>query len=109
MDNSIGSFSLTPSMKNLASGDPSNASGDSDSPASAKLMNSFGETFKEKIGQVESLQQSAQTKMKKFAAGEIDDVHDVSVSLQKANMGLNLASAVRSKVLQGIQELQQMG
>lgn len=108
MDNSIGSFSLTPSMKNLASS-TGDASEDSDSPATAELMDSFGETFKEKIGQVESLQQQAQTKMKKFAAGEIDDVHDVSVSMQKANMGLNVASAVRSKVLQGIQELQQMG
>lgn len=109
MDNSIGSFSLTPGMKHLASENGSNASGDSDSPATGQLMDSFGETFKDKIGQVESLQQNAQTKMKKFAAGEIDDVHDVSVSLQKANMGLNVATAVRSKVLQGIQELQQMG
>jgi len=109
MDNSIGSYSLTPSMKHLTPDSGSSASEESDSSASARLMNSFGETFKEKIGQVESLQQQAQTKMKKFAAGEIDDVHDVSVSMQKASMGLNVASAVRSKVLQGIQELQQMG
>lgn len=74
-----------------------------------ELMNSFGETLKNKLNQVESLQQNAQTKMQKFAAGEIDDVHDVSISMQKAQMGLNVASAVRRKVLEGFNELQQMG
>jgi flagellar hook-basal body complex protein FliE len=99
---------LTPDMKNLASGSGA-SSENSDSPSSEKLMDSFGKTFKQKLGQLESLQQDAQIKMQKFAAGEIEDVHDVSVSLQKANMGLNMATAVRQKVLEGIQELQQMG
>jgi len=108
MDNSIGGFSLTPDMKNLASGVES-PSESSDPPSSEKLMNSFGKTLKNKLAQVENLQQTAQTKMQKFAAGEIDDVHDVSISMQKANMGLNMATAVRQKVLEGVQELQQMG
>jgi flagellar hook-basal body complex protein FliE len=33
----------------------------------------------------------------------------VSISMQKASMGLNMATAVRQKVLEGVQELQQMG
>lgn len=107
MDNSIGGFSLTPDMKDLASGVESPS--ESDPPSSQKLMNSFGKTLKNKLAQVENLQQTAQTKMQKFAAGEIDDVHDVSISMQKASMGLNMATAVRQKVLEGVQELQQMG
>ncbi len=108
LDNSIGGFSLTPDMKNLVS-EAESSSESADAPSSEKLMNSFGKTFKDKLAEVESLQQDAQMKMQKFAAGEIEDVHDVSVSLQKANMGLNMATAVRQKVLEGIQTLQQMG
>lgn len=109
MDNSVSSFDLTPQMQQLTSdslGDSSDQSGPS---ASQELMKSFSDTFEEKINQVESLQQDAQMKMKKFAAGEIDDVHEVSTSMQKASMGLNLASAVRTKVLESFDELQQMG
>ncbi|MFB6344692.1 MAG: flagellar hook-basal body complex protein FliE [bacterium] len=80
-----------------------------DSSETAQLMNSFGETLQNKLNQVESMQKNAQTKMQKFAAGEIENVHDVSISLQKAQMGLNTASAVRRKVLQAFDELQQMG
>jgi flagellar hook-basal body complex protein FliE len=85
----------------------SDATDGEDSPTK-ELMTSFGETLGNKLQQVESLQNTAQTKMQKFAAGEIDDVHDVSVSMQKAQMGLNVASAVRRKVLEGFTELQQM-
>jgi flagellar hook-basal body complex protein FliE len=107
LDSSISSFSLTPELKNLA---PPQSQEDESSgqSASQQLMNSFSDTLTQKLHQVESLQQNAQTKMKQFASGQIDDVHDVSVSLQKASMGLNVATAVRQKVLEGIDELQQM-
>jgi len=107
VDNSVGSFSITPEMKELSKDSPSADS--SESSASQELMGSFSKTLTQKLNQVESLQKNAQTKMKQFASGEIDDVHDVSVALQKASMGLNIATAVRQKVLEGIDELQQMG
>jgi flagellar hook-basal body complex protein FliE len=108
VNNAVSSFSITPDMESLSTG--MEESSESSEPSSSKqLMDSFGDTLTRKLGQVESLQQQAQSKMQKFAAGEIDDVHDVSISLQKASMGLNVATAVRRKVLQGISELQQMG
>lgn len=109
MSSTFNLTSLTPSPTLLnQSNNLSSAESSGESSETEKLINSFGETLQNKLQQVESMQQTAQTKMKKFASGEIDDVHDVSVAMQKAQMSLNVASAVRRKVLQGFNELQQM-
>lgn len=76
--------------------------------SSAELMNSFGRVLASKLNQVDQLQRTAQTKSRQFAAGKIDNVHEVSIATQKANMGLQLAGLVRQKVLQGFQQLQQL-
>lgn len=101
--------SLTPNPTLMDQATPSQSSGESSSSSeTGELMESFGETLSNKLQEVESMQNTAQTKMQQFAAGEIDDVHDVSIAMQKAQMGLNVASAVRRKVIQGFDELQQM-
>lgn len=109
MSGSFDLVSLTPRSTLLNESLPTDSTSQSDDPsATEEMIDSFGKTLSNKLQQVESLQKTAQTKMQKFAAGEIEDVHDVSIAMQKARMGLNVASAVRTKVLEGINELQQM-
>jgi flagellar hook-basal body complex protein FliE len=101
-------FSMMPRPKLLDQGPLASESDDSTSSPSEKLMTSFGQEFEKRIGQVQSMQDNAQKKMRQFAAGKLESVHDVSVAVQKANMGFRLAGLVREKVLSGFEELQQM-
>lgn len=109
MNNTISSFSLTPSPKQFEGINYQDSESSSTDSSANELMESFGNTLSNKLNQVESLQQESHSKMKQFASGQIDDVHDVSVAMQKANMGINIATSVRKKVLDSLQTLQQMG
>ncbi|MFB6356033.1 MAG: flagellar hook-basal body complex protein FliE [bacterium] len=111
MNGSESLFSLTPtprtsSMESLSNqADISSQESESDTQ---KLMSSFQEVLRNKIQQVDQLHRTAQTKMQKFAAGEIDNVHDVSISMQKARMGIKLMNLVRKKILSGFDDLKQL-
>lgn len=105
---------VSPSMDGISSLTPQKQlfnSGKSDSSYSSPtydLTKQFGNLLTDKLNQVESSQKKAHEKMRLFAAGKIDDVHDVSVALRKAKMALKLTTMVRSKLVQGYQKLSKM-
>jgi len=109
MPGPVGTSSLTPSPRSNSPSEPFSSDSDSsDRSATQKLMSSFQEVLTERLNQVDQLQRDAHTKMKKFAAGEIDNVHDVTVALQKANMSVQLATLFRQQILAGYDELKQL-
>lgn len=101
-------FSTMPKPKLLDRPPSSSSTPDSSSSEAKQLMDSFGMELEKRVNQIKSMQDNAQTKMRQFAAGKLDSVHDVSVAVQKANMGFRLAGLVRQKVLSGFETLQQM-
>ena len=69
---------------------------------------SFTDILKAGIGQVNSLQMEADDLAAQFAAGETDNIHGVLIAGEKADIALQLATAVRSKILDAYQEIMRM-
>ncbi len=101
MSSSINGLSLTPQQQLL---DSSKTDSSFSSPTK-DLTDTFGKLLQNKLNEVEAAQKNAHEKMRLFAAGKIDDVHDVSIAMQKAKMALKLTTMIRSKLVQSYQTL----
>ena len=72
------------------------------------LSVSFADVLKAGLGEVSNLQAEASDLAAKFAAGETDNIHQVLIAGEKADIALQLATAVRSKLLDAYQEIMRM-
>lgn len=75
--------------------------GDSSTP-------SFSSVLAGALGEVNSLQNDANSQAEAFALGQTSDIHSVMIAAQKATVALDLATEVRSKVLDAYQQVMQM-
>jgi flagellar hook-basal body complex protein FliE len=73
------------------------ASGGSPAPAP------FSDLLANAVGQVNQLEQQAQTAVSGLITGNGVDVHQAMIATEKANMAFELALAVRSKAVQAYQ------
>jgi len=108
MADPIDMISLTPRPSSGSVDMSGNQQNESNESSTQRLMKSFHEVLTERINQVDAMHKDAHRKMKQFAAGEIDNVHDVSIAMQKADMAVNLATMFREKILTAFNELQQL-
>lgn len=69
---------------------------------------SFLDELKSKIGEVNKLQNSADSAIKHSAAGGIDGIPETMIKLEEANMSLTLVAKVRDKALSAYQQVMQM-
>ncbi len=69
---------------------------------------SFEDLLKESMIQVNSLEQHSDTMMKRMATGDVDDISEVVLSVQRAEIALRLLSEVRNKLLDAYQQLARM-
>lgn len=68
----------------------------------------FAEMFKEAITKVNNMQKNADLTAQKFAVGEIENIHDVTIATEQAELALNLTIAVRNKVVDAYKEIMRM-
>lgn len=69
----------------------------------------FSQKLKAAVDQVNDAQQSAGKLSKKFASGDTNtDLHEVMVSLQKANVSFQSMVQVRNKLVTAYQEIMNM-
>lgn len=69
----------------------------------------FGEKLKAAVDQVNNTQQSAGELTKAFASGETDkNLHEVMISLQKADISFQSMIQVRNKLVTAYQEIMRM-
>jgi flagellar hook-basal body complex protein FliE len=66
---------------------------------------SFSETVKKAIGSVNTLQSEADEMARKLATGELEDVHQAVLAMNKAKLAFDFTLAVRNKVLEAYQEI----
>jgi flagellar hook-basal body complex protein FliE len=66
---------------------------------------SFGEILGEAINRLNESQVRADVAVRKFLAGEVEDVHQVVIALREAELTMQLAVEVRNKILEAYQEL----
>ncbi|GEA16645.1 flagellar hook-basal body complex protein FliE [Moorella sp. E308F] len=72
------------------------------------VAGSFAEILMEKLGEINTLQQQADALTQEYLAGKIEDVHQVMLALEQANLSLQLAVQVRNKVVEAYQEISRM-
>lgn len=69
---------------------------------------SFGELLTDAIGEVQRLQSEADTTIKKLVAGEIKDVTDAMVAVERADVAFQTMMVVRNKIVQAYEEVMRM-
>jgi flagellar hook-basal body complex protein FliE len=65
----------------------------------------FGDLLTDAVGQVNQLEDQAQTAVSGLMTGSGVDVHQAMIATQKASMGFELALAVRNKAVQAYQSV----
>lgn len=68
----------------------------------------FGELLKNAIGEVNSLQQQSADMKTKLVTGEIEDIHQVMIAAEKADLAFQLTLQIRTKVIEAYQEIMRM-
>ncbi|MFW6273338.1 MAG: flagellar hook-basal body complex protein FliE [Halanaerobium sp.] len=71
-------------------------------------VNTFGEMFKEQLAEVDQLVKDSEKVSTDFAAGKIDNVHDVMIAGEKAKTAVNLTTAIQSKALSAYEEIMRL-
>ena len=69
---------------------------------------SFENTLKEFIKDVNSLQNQASEATEKLAAGEITDVHQVMIAVEEASIAMEFMLEIRNKIVEAYQEVMRM-
>ena len=69
---------------------------------------SFEETMKKFINDVDSAQKFAGEPVEKLITGEIKDIHDVMVAVQKAGTSFELMMEMRNKMIEAYREVMRM-
>jgi len=72
------------------------------------LADSMLSTFKEVMGEVNRQQFHAEDMTRAFAAGDVQDVHDVALAINKAKFALDFTVRVRDRMLEAYRELSMM-
>ncbi len=68
----------------------------------------FSETLDSFVNDVNELQQDAGTTVDRFITGEIKDVHDVMIAVEKASVSFELMMEVRNKMIEAYHEMFRM-
>ncbi len=96
----IKSVTNNPIGKTIGSLDTNNAT-------SGETIN-FGSFLNDAIASVNNLQNDADTLKINFAAGKTDNIQDVMIAMQKADVAFQMTVQVRNKILEAYQEIMRM-
>jgi len=73
-----------------------------------KSQSSFANVLQGYLNNVDSTVKQASDLTTKAAAGEIDNIHDVTIASEKAKLALELTVTVRDKAVEAYQEIMRM-
>ena len=74
-------------------------------PAEALPGQDFADVLRRGIDSLASIQAAADQAAQSVAVGDLAQLHDAIIAIQKASLALELAMAVRNHVVDGVQEL----
>lgn len=69
---------------------------------------SFSEVLSDAINGVDETMKNSDTKAQEFISGESNNVHDVMISMQRAQLSFDMMVEVRNKVVETYQEVSRM-
>ncbi len=91
-----------------ARGFPAAGAGPAFGAAKAEGPGSFAETLEHAVKGANRLQHEADDTVRKFASGDVDDVHDVMLALDRADLSFRMTLEVRNKLLEAYQEVMRL-
>lgn len=77
-------------------------------PAPTQPERSFKEVLTDAVGEVQRLQEEADTTIRQLVAGEIKDVTEAMVAVEKADVAFQTMMAVRNKIVSAYEEIMRM-
>ncbi|NJL23742.1 MAG: flagellar hook-basal body complex protein FliE [Calothrix sp. SM1_5_4] len=69
---------------------------------------SFADTLKDAVQSVNQAQKEADVKAQELATGKSQNIHDVMLASEKADISLKLMVQVRNKIIEAYQEIMKM-
>jgi flagellar hook-basal body complex protein FliE len=69
---------------------------------------SFLDTLRQQIDSLIEITNEAESMQQQFALGQVDDINEVVLAVQKADLALNFALELRNKVVEAYQEVSRM-
>jgi flagellar hook-basal body complex protein FliE len=77
-------------------------------PSSSGAGGGFGETLKSAINEVNELSDSSDQKVSELVQGDRQDVHNVMIAVEKADIAFQLMMQVRNKIVNAYQEVSKL-
>ncbi|HHY47668.1 MAG TPA: flagellar hook-basal body complex protein FliE [Firmicutes bacterium] len=77
-------------------------------PGAQHLVTDFGKLLASAIDSLYGLHREADGLIQGLAAGEVSDLHQVMIAVEKANIALDLALQLRNKAIEAYQEIMRM-
>jgi flagellar hook-basal body complex protein FliE len=68
----------------------------------------FADTLKDAVASVNTMQQTSDIKAQELATGKSQDVADVMITAERADIALKLMTSVRNKIIQAYEEIMKM-
>lgn len=75
---------------------------------SKKQTIKFDNLLKDALNNVNQLQREKEEYKKLLITGELDNLHDVTIAAEKANVALQLTLGIRNKVVEAYKEIMRM-
>lgn len=75
---------------------------------SKDLLGNFSKVLGEALSKVNNLRKESDILTQKLVTGEIDNVHEMMIASQKAEVALTLAMEIRNKVIQAYDKIMMM-
>ncbi|WP_353661344.1 flagellar hook-basal body complex protein FliE [Hydrogenimonas sp. SS33] len=70
-----------------------------------KSGESFSDVLKETIGEVNDLQKEGQKAMSDIATGQVKDLHQAAIAIDKAELSMKMMLEVRNKAINAYKEI----
>ena len=90
-------------LSGLSTADLLSNKGISSNPASGGK--DFGQVLKDSLGEVNALQHTSEKAMADIATGQVKDLHQASIAIDKAEMSMKLMLEVRNKAISAYKEI----
>lgn len=68
----------------------------------------FGRLFQDAVERVEGLREASRAEVERFLNGESEEVHQVALAVERADLAFDMFLQVRNKVVQAYQEIMRM-
>lgn len=65
----------------------------------------FGEILRDSLGEVNTMQHTSEQAMADIATGQVKDLHQASIAIDKAEMSMKLMLEVRNKAISAYKEI----